>query len=797
MKKLGLILLAVLLAFGSFAAAENAHQLNRIDGDPPTEGYIPNAIIVQLDENFIPSLNKEAFKSANALRGVAEFDFIAQRFGITRVDKKFPGVTYNATDSPERQALTRFFRVHVEDADLDAVIAAYERLPMVTQAYKIPLEAMDATPNDPLYTTQWNYYNTYGIDANLAWDTQTGDATVVVGILDSGVKYDHTDLGGSNPPGPADNSTNGNIFVNDQEIPGNSTDDDDNGFVDDVIGWDFVEAGMPCNDVDCSGADNDPMDGVGHGTHVSGTVAAINNNGVTVCGVAGGWNDGTTGSTANGVKILPCRIGWKRGSSGVVSMDYAAEAMVYVGDLKAAGVNVAAINCSWGSRETADLAAAATYLTSQDVQIVCSAGNDNTDVPKYLPSRPDCMAVGSIDINGNPSSFSNWGTWVEVAAPGSNILSLYGGTGDRTATISGTSMAAPHAVGVLALLESADPSLTRQDKWDIICDPDNVKPYNMTKYVGVGIVSAKKCLDALSSGPCTDPPVANFSGTPTYGLAPLEVSFTDLSSCEPTSWEWDFGDGSPVSYEENPTHTYTVADVYTVTLTVSNAYGEDTEVKVDYITAYEPGENEIHVDSIYVWRDNIGRNCRGVGRIWIFDQNEQPVAGADVYVTATGPVGGSGNALTNDSGYVTFNTGATKSCDGEWCFEVTNVILAGYVYNEAANDMTLVCESGIVYKDNPLAGTQSLVPNEYGLSQNYPNPFNPGTEVSFSLKAPGHVSLVVYNIRGQKVATLADREYSAGIHSVMWDASKMPSGVYLYRLETTDFKETKKMILLK
>ncbi|UCD63091.1 MAG: S8 family serine peptidase [Candidatus Zixiibacteriota bacterium] len=882
MRKLALILLAVLLASGSLTTAENVHQLYRIEDDPSFEGYMPNMIVVQLDESFIPTLNQNAFKSANALAGVVEFDAVARRFGITRIDKKFPGVLYDAANSPQRQALTRFFRVHVDDADLDEVIAAYERLPMVTRAYKIPVHSMDATPNDPSFSTQWNYWDTYGVDADLAWDMQTGDATVVVGILDSGVKYDHGDLGGSDPPGPSDNVTNGNIWVNDQEIPGNGYDDDANGYDDDVIGWDFVEAAMRCNEEDCTVADNDPSDAVGHGTHVSGTAAAINNNGYRVCGVAGGYNDGTQSSTANGVKILPCRIGWARGSSGSVSMEYAAEAMVYVGDLKARGVNVAAINCSWGSSETADLAAAVAYLVSEDVLIVVSAGNSNSPTPAYLPSLPECLSVGATDISGNPSTFSNYGSWVEVAAPGTTILSSWNGDGDQTRTMSGTSMSAPHVVGVAALLESTDPSLSRQDKWDIICDPDNVKPYNMTKYVGVGIVSAKKCLDAIEE-PCTDPPVADFSGDPTSGDYPLTVDFTDLSTNNPTSWEWDFGDGSehvytqhpshqytyadnftvtltatndcgydveqkvayisvteptdppvaafsadpltgpielqvtfddqstngptswtwdfgdgsPVSHDQDPVHTYTYVDTFTVTLIVSNAFGADTLTKDDYISTYEAPDNSLHVDSIYAYRGTVGRNCNGRVGIWIKDQDHQPVAGADVYVTATGPVGGTGNALTDDTGYVAFQTSYTKSCTGEWCFEVTDVILAGYTYDQNDNDMTKVCESGIVFKSDPIAGGDVLAPTEYGLSQNYPNPFNPTTDISFSLPAPGHVSLEIYNIRGQKVTTLVDGFRSAGIHTVRWDASRLASGIYLYRMKSGDYVEQRKMTLLK
>jgi len=182
------------------------------------------------------------------------------------------------------------------------------------------------------------------------------------------------------------------------------------------------------------------------------------------------------------------------------------------------------------------------------------------------------MSVGATDVNGNPASFSNYGTWVDVAAPGVNIISTVAGTGDNIASYNGTSMSAPHVCGVTALLESLEPSLSYQDKWDIMCDPDNVKAYNQTKYVGIGIVSAIMSLEDVGSS-CTNPPVANFSGNPQSGDYPLQVSFTDLSTNNPTSWDWNFGDGSPHAYTQNPTHQYAAADEYTVTLIATNACG--------------------------------------------------------------------------------------------------------------------------------------------------------------------------------------------------------------------------------
>jgi len=882
MRRTVLTILTVLLATANLAASENVHQLYRAQDDPSFVGYAPNVIIVQLDEQAVPNLDPQAFKSDNAFRGIDQLEAVGQRYGVWRVDKKFPGMLWDKAVTPQERALTRFFRVHVDEGNIDDAIAAYEELPMVTSAYRVALHYMDATPNDPLFGDQWHYYTTYGVDADDAWDVETGDATVVVGILDSGVKYDHGDLGGSNPPGPADNSTNGNIWINDQEIPGNGIDDDANGFVDDVIGWDFIESAFRCKDVDCGTEDNDPMDGLGHGTHVSGTVSAINNNGYRVSGVAGGYNDGTQGSTANGVKIMCCRIGYRAASTGVVDMGAAADAMVYVGQLKARGVNVAAINCSWGSSESADLAAAVDYLVSQDVLVVVAAGNSNSITPRYLNAREDCMSVGGTDINGNPYTASNYGPWVDIAAPAVNVISTVAGSGDLTDSYNGTSMATPHVCGVAALLESYEPGLSYQDKWDIMCDPANVKAYNPTKDVGEGIVSAILSLNAVGSS-CTDPPVANFSGTPQSGDYPLQVSFTDLSTNSPTSWEWDFGDGtpheyvknpihtytaanqytvtltatnacgsdveqkvnyitvsepsnppvaaftanptsgpiplevtftdqsingptswtwdfgdgSPVSHDQNPVHTYTAVDQYTVTLTVSNVFGSDEEEKIDYINAYDQPDYSMHVNLIDVWRVTAGRNCDSYVQVWIFDQDNQPLEGADVSVTLTGPVGGSGTFTTVADGSITVHSGMTKSCDGDFCWEVTNVVKSGYTYDSGANNMTKVCESGVVYKGEPTAGAQQMLPAEFGLSQNYPNPFNPTTDISFSLKQSGHATLTVYNIRGQKVTTLADGFFGAGTHTVTWDATKVSSGVYLYRLEANDLVETKKMILLK
>ena len=287
------------------------------------------------------------------------------------------------------------------------------------------------------------------------------------------------------------------------------------------------------------------------------------------------------------------------------------------------------------------------------------------------------------------------------------------------------------------------------------------------------------------TAPNTDPPVANFSGSPTSGFEPLTVDFTDLSSNNPTSWSWTFGDGGSSS-QQNPSYTYTAAGTYTVSLTATNAYGSDTETKTGYITVSEQQAVVVHVADISVWRIPAGRNCTGRGTVTIVDASSAPVAGATVYVSVTGNTTESLSGVTGSDGTVTLTTLKTKNCGGEWCFEVSDVVVSGGSYNSSANVVTMACESGVVYSNNDRV-----------VMWNAPNPFNPTTTIGFTLPHADQVNLSVYNIRGQKVTTVVDQHLGAGAHTFEWDGSNVASGVYFYRLTVGETASTKKMVLMK
>ncbi|WP_303862102.1 S8 family serine peptidase [Cylindrospermopsis raciborskii] len=255
---------------------------------------------------------------------------------------------------------------------------------------------------------------------------------VVVAVVDTGVDYTHSDL-------------DANIWINTREVLGNGIDDDGNGYIDDIRGWDFV------------GNDNDPMDGNSHGTHVAGTIAAENN------------GTGATGVAYN-ARIMAVRVLDSNGSGSSLGV---ANGIRYAVDN---GARV--INLSLGGSYSSDIYSAIQYATGREAIVVMAAGNSGASKPDYpaFHATEYGLAIGAVDSNGNIASFSNRaGTnsaMRYVVAPGVNIYSTVPNNG--YATYSGTSMAAPHAAGVVALMLSANSSLTPVQVRNIVTGTNNV-----------------------------------------------------------------------------------------------------------------------------------------------------------------------------------------------------------------------------------------------------------------------------------------------------------------------------------
>ncbi|MFZ1685229.1 MAG: S8 family serine peptidase [Candidatus Zixiibacteriota bacterium] len=591
MKRFGTILfLALLLVTGS-VMAQGVAKVSRDLTTPSFVGYVQDEFIVKFKPD-VGSLQTRRAPSGTLSVGVTDFDAISAKFGVSQIRELFPGSASMAT--ARDKGLPQFYTLKIQSGTVDEAVAAYKLNPMVEYAEPIAIHSVMATPNDGFYANQWhlNRANDADVDAPEAWDIGTGSTSIIIADLDTGLRYYHKDLGGSNASSTNPTGTDGNVWINTAEKNGVAgVDDDGNGYVDDWVGWDFVTGVTGCwSGEDCSTADNDPRDFNGHGTHTGGLAAAISNNGYAVASAAGGWLAGVQAPTGNGVKVMGLRIGYSASylgqEAGFVRMDFAASAFYYAA---AKGAKIA--TCSWGASNTTALAASIDNFLAQGGLIFKAAGNDGTQTADYMCARTDIISVAATDTNDCKADFSTYGTWVDVSAPGTGIVSTYhlhsDAANDYVATLDGTSMATPLAASVAALLWSKNPTWTAAQVRDTLyatCDAIDSKSCN-TSYAGKlgrGRVNAFRALQAGGT-PCDV--AAGFTGTPTTGCAPLTTTFTDQSTGPVTGWLWTFGDGG-TSTLQSPSHQYTVAGTYTVSLKVTSASctAGNTFTRTNYVT---------------------------------------------------------------------------------------------------------------------------------------------------------------------------------------------------------------------
>ena len=320
------------------------------------------------------------------------------------------------------------YEAHISDHSLASTLQSLQgssQVKMVQPDSKITAKII---PNDPSFSQLYGMNNTgqtggntdADIDAPEAWDKTTGTGQTIVAVIDTGVDYNHPEL-------------RDNIWTNPGEIAGNGRDDDNNGYIDDIHGYDFANN------------DANPMDDNGHGTHVSGTIGAVGNNSTGVAGV--NWH-----TSIMALKFLDAS-GSGFLSTAISALDYAV----------ANGARLS--NNSWGGGGfDATLGLAIANAGAKGHIFVAAAGNSfaNNDLFPNYPSNynyDNIVAVAATDNRDNLAGFSNFGvTTVDIAAPGVNILStvLNGGY----ATYSGTSMATPHVTGALSLYWDANPGAT-------------------------------------------------------------------------------------------------------------------------------------------------------------------------------------------------------------------------------------------------------------------------------------------------------------------------------------------------
>ncbi|MFK7926281.1 MAG: S8 family serine peptidase, partial [Bacteroidia bacterium] len=345
-------------------------------------------------------------------------------------------------------------------------------------------------------------------------------------------------------------------------------DNDGNGYIDDIHGWDPAD-----NDNDPNPPSTATSSSFTHGTHCAGIVSAATNNNLGIASIGNSiqiMSVKCTYDTASNTRII------YRGYSGV------AYAM-------AAGADV--ISMSWGGTgSSASLQNLFDQAHAMGIVLVAAAGNDNANTPFYPAAYNNVISVAATGSTDARASFSNYGSWITLAAPGVSILSTVAGGDDTYAYQSGTSMATPLVAGLCGLMKSHNTSATNNEIVDcIINSADNIDTENpnFIGLLGSGRINALQAINCISP---SAPPIANFSADKTQTCTNGSVQFTDQSTSGPSSWFWSIAGASPSSSTSaNPVFSFPNAGNYDVSLIVSNSFGSDTLVRQAYIEVNSNG----------------------------------------------------------------------------------------------------------------------------------------------------------------------------------------------------------------
>jgi PKD repeat protein len=829
--------------------------------------YAPDHILVKFKNSSTQSLTlslprRMGAAASGVQTGLASVDALNRAIGVQQISRPF--IEPRDRSAALQAGVDRWYKLHLSPgADVEEAVRRYAEDPNVEYATPDWVAFPAAVPTDPMYAAHWGHNNTAqlpgldwggtydhtltttvgtpGFDANAqaGWDgTQGyGSSSVIIAIIDSGVNLSHPDLTL-------------------------------------VTGYDYGD--NDSNPEDDSAAP-------GHGTCCAGIAAAKANNGLGACGAA------------PGCVVMPLKVA---NSAGSMYFSAIVNAIYYAADH---GANV--ISMSLGAAISSDAAtdAAILYAYNAGVTILAATGNENKSTISYPAINANVIGVGAASpcgdrkrssslssecnpgVSTDPHGYtcdgerwwgSNYGTATANAAGAVDIIAPTilpttdiqgsGGyrSGDYEPFFNGTSCATPYAAGVCALIKSKNPSYTpaqvRNQLVTTAQDIVNVESgAGWDRYTGYGMVDIQA---AVGGGGCTPAVVANFSGTPTSGTAPLTVNFTDLSTGSPTSWSWNFGDGGTAT-TQNPSHAYTAAGTYNVTLTATNACGSDPEVKNAYITVTAPGgwttitydtfesgmgsytdggaDMSRYTGGTYAYegvaaadiQDNsgtasaftttTGRNVSGYATqqitfyfraqsmetgedFWVRYYNGSAWQTVATYVSGTNFANGTfySATVTLTKGTYTFPTNAKISfqCDAS---DNNDDVYIDAITWRGSTGAAMTSDGGTLFAvgesgdTDPALKASSPAALATSLDQNHPNPFKPRTEISFSLAKEGGVRLEVFDIAGRRVASLVEGVKSAGRHTVSFDASSLSSGTYFYRLTAGGAVEQKKMVLLK
>jgi hypothetical protein len=640
------------------------------------------------------------------------------------------------------------------ETNLDSAIVYLKSLPAIINAEPDCYLQFDITePDDDFYSDDflWHLNGNYGVSAPGAWDHSKGD-DIKIAIIDEGVRITHDDL--------------------DDKINGGET----------------TRSGP-------------------HGTMVASMAAAETDNGFLTASI--GWNS----------DIVPYN------SSGTLSGA--------ISDINSAvSANVDVINMSWGLEvRSGILLDALVSAITNGIVLFGSAGNSFGAEYTYPPFRNFpasfdnlTIAVSANNMYGQVVPNWNYGNFIDVCAPGYDVWVLDDDSdNDYLYGVNGTSFSSPLAAGVAALLLDYDSSLKPRDIEHILeLTARDIGSSGFDEYAGWGIIDAEDAIEIL-----------NMPNHLTHGTASGGSDYSNNSG----HW-WMYGmpgnapDGYYLGYRHEVRKTVSFGATYASAPEVwgrvsgTSGYMSYPDYGSAYLFGYcEPVPGTITTTGAtlrtyvyYVSRSGGGYTgwypCQPSSVSWAysaFGELSQPT------VNISGPT----YLYHKQTGTFTANiSGGTSPFSYQWykkydyqqdwtalgtsSTQQVTMIYDPFTLKVIVTDNFGFTDEDVHYVDTGLwkrsaaNGTEStVIPETYTVDQNYPNPFNPATNIRFGLPEDGKVTIDIFNIEGKKLATLADGNYTAGYHTVSFDGSEWPSGVYFYRINMSDFQSIKRMVLLK
>lgn len=759
-----------------------------------SNGYVEGRLYVKVKNDkglILPEIRQEKDIILLEKMGLTAMADLFESYAVYHLERVFRGM---GSADLENTYLLQFsqhdFELELADRIMNNEFIEYAEVE--------PIYRTTLIPNDFNVAQQWFLDH---INAPAAWDITTGSENVVIAVVDAGFLPSHPDLAA-------------NIWTNPGEIPNNGIDDDGNSYVDDVNGWDAGD-----QDPDPSG-----IPGLGvffeHGTSVAGAASPVTNNNIGIAGI--GFN----------CKIMPVKgkTDAIAANTNLTSEQRRSLDATFPGIAYAIRAKADVINMSFGgsgSSQTVQNLIDAAY--NDGIVFVGGGGNDNSSAAFYPASYPNVLNIGSTNSFDRKSGFSNYGTTIDLMAPGSGIRSLshnnaltpgYGNS-------SGTSLSAPIVAGLVGLMRSVNPCLSPADVAfhlkNTAVDIEALNP-NYIGQLGAGRIDANAAVRAVV--PSVKPLATFHYDTTSVCDGTLEFFYDGINEACPQNIFWTFNGQSSTDF--NPVFTVSDTGTYMLTLVVNNSQGtsQTTQtIHINQVVAVDAGGDENGVitacvgeaivlngitnkpDGDIVWSPAVGitnpnilnptigaisnrtytltitdsTGCQATDKVDLLIVSSVN-AGPDEMINLGDTV--QLNATVVGSGYTYEWTPATglndptlqnpkASPDRNTTYTVKATTFSGC---ELTDEVTVSVEGGLGLFDN-FSSVGTVHPA-------YPNPATTEMNLSVSLEKPTALRLVAFDLTGRKIATLLDAKAPAGDTQLRWQRERLSPGIYMLVWQT-------------